>query len=349
MKRQISDAGKSDLFSQMHTLLDAGLDLSGTFGILVDECGNDTDRVMLESIYDDVLSGISLAESMERTGRFTVMDSSVIAVGEVSGRLPQTLSFLSGYYSSRDAHARMVRSSLSYPLMILGFAVVVLIFMVIVIVPVFGDIYARMGSELPGITRGMMALSEHAPLVLVCIGVVAAITAALYLRYKDTEAFDRFRSRVLMILPFVGAIVRTDCQYTFCRLMSLLTVSGVTMMDSLSLAGHSMRIRDYREAFMDIQEGVREGGTLAGTMAERLDLFEPRILSMIRVGEESNRLPEMFGKAADLFSGRLEERFKRLQTWLEPVMIVFVGLIVALVLVSMYLPMFRMGITLLGS
>lgn len=348
-RKHIGDAGKSDLFSQMHTLLDAGLDMSGVFGILLDESTGEASREMLELMYDEVLAGASLSDAMNRCRRFEAMDCGVIGVGEMAGRLPQTMEFLASYYAARDAHSRMIRSALAYPLMILAFAVAVLVFMLTVIVPVFGDIYTRMDSQLPDITRRMLALSEHAPLVLgLCAGLVAVVVL-LWMRFRDTDRFDIMRSRVLMGLPFVGKIVRTDSQCTFCRLMSLLTASGVTMMDSLELAGHSMRIRSYREAFPSIMESVRNGSTLAGAMTEHASLFEKRLLSMVRVGEESNRLPDMFGRAADICSARLEERFKQIQTWLEPVMIVFVGLIVALVLVSMYLPMFRMGTTILGG
>ena len=348
MKKQMNDAWKSDFFSQMNILLDAGLDLSGTFGILLEECRED-DRAMLEQVYDDVLTGCSLSDALKRTGRFAAMDCGVVGVGEISGKLPHTMSFLSEYYAGRDRHSRMIRSSLSYPLMILGFAVLVLVFMMVVVVPVFGDIYSRMGSELPAITRHMMALSAGTPVILAVLTALTIVSALLLVKYRDSEKFTVFRSRLLMKTPVVGKLVRTDAQYTFCRLMSLLTVSGVTMMESLDLAGNSMSLVPYREAFRRVKDSVKEGGTLAGAMAEFKELFDARILSIIRVGEESNRLPEMFEKTADICSTRLESCFKKIQTWLEPVMIVFVGIIVALVLVSMYLPMFKMGTTILGN
>lgn len=349
MKKQMTDSAKADFFSQMDTLLDAGMDLAGVFGILLEECRDDKARGMLEELYDDVLTGSSMADAMQRCGRFSDMDCGVVGVGEVSGRLPQTLSFLSDYYSNRDAHSRMIRSSLSYPLMILGFAAAVLVFMLLVIVPVFGDIYSRMGSELPGITKCMLAMSRHAPAVLGTIGILAFFIATFYVRNRGSDGFERSRCRVLIGMPLVGRIVKTDAQCTFCRLMSLLTASGVSMMESLGLAGRSMSLVFYKEAFEAVADSVRNGGTLAGAMTECRGLFDARILTMVRIGEEGNRLPEMFGKAADICSARLEDNFKRLQTWLEPAMIVFVGIVVALVLVSMYLPMFRMGSTILGG
>lgn len=349
MKRQMIDSEKADFFSQMNTLLDAGLDLAGVFGIILEECRDERMNRMLEYLYDDVLTGSSLADAMRRCDRFSDMDCGVVGVGEISGRLPQTLAFLSDYYSSRDAHTRMIRSSLAYPLMILGFAVAVLAFMLLVIVPVFGDIYSRMGGELPNITRGMLAMSKHAPAVFGCVASLCAAVWIVYARNRGTEHFEQVRCRVLLSLPLVGSIVMTDAQCTFCRLMSLLTASGVSMMESLAMAGRSMGLIAYRNAFASVADAVRNGGSLAGAMSDWRELFDTRILTMVRIGEEGNRLPNMFEKAADICSARLEDSFKRLQTWLEPVMIVFVGIIVTLVLVSMYLPMFRMGSTILGG
>ena len=332
----------------MNILLDAGLDLTGTFGILLSESSGE-DRETLEQVYDDVLMGHSLSDALKRTSRFSAMDCGIVGVGEISGKLSQTMSFLSEYYAGRDRHSKMIRASLSYPLMVLGFAVLIFAFMMVVVVPVFGDIYSRMGGELPAITRRMMALSAGTPAILAVLATMAIVSALLLVKYKDSEKFTIFKSRLLMKTPIVGKMVRTDAQYTFCRLMSLLTVSGVTMMESLDLARNSMSLVPYREAFGRVKESIKEGGTLAGAMAEFKNLFDARILSIIRVGEESSRLPEMFGKTADICSTRLESCFKKIQTWLEPAMIVFVGIIVAIVLVSMYLPMFKMGTTILGS
>ena len=157
------------------------------------------------------------------------------------------------------------------------------------------------------------------------------------------ESFQRIRSALLMSVPLISRIAKADAQCTFCRLMNLLSCSGVSMLESLDMVSHSMTILHYRDAIIAIAEKVRCGASLSSCMSDYPSLFTGRLTSLIRVGEESNRLGDMFSRSADLLSENIDSSFKSLSTYIEPLMVTLVGGIVAIILIAMYLPMFRIG------
>lgn len=153
----------------------------------------------------------------------------------------------------------------------------------------------------------------------------------------------RIRSALLMSVPLISRISKADAQCTFCRLMYLLSSSGVLMLESLNMVSHSMTILHYRDAIIAIAEKVRCGTSLSSCMSDYPSLFTGRLTSLIRVGEESNRLGDMFSRSADLLAENIDSSFKSLSTYIEPLMVTLVGGIVAIILIAMYLPMFRIG------
>lgn len=339
----MNDQMKQELFAQMHILLDAGLDMSRMFEILLDEYKGRKEHDLLSILFNDIVGGSTLKEAMLQSGEFNVLDFNVAGVGEASGRLAYTMRFLSEYYMKKVSQSKALRSALSYPFMILCFAVVVLAFMLIVIVPTFSQVYSRMGGELPALTQVLIRMSSNAPVVLTVSAIVLSSIFAFCWSQRKTDGFQRIRSSLLMSVPLISGIAKSDAQCTFCRLMYLLASSGVSMLDSLDMVSRSMTISHYREAIMEISDKVRCGAPLSSCMSDYPLLFTGRLTSLIRVGEESNRLADMFGRSADLLSENIDSSFKSLSTYIEPLMVTLVGGIVAIILIAMYLPMFRIG------
>jgi len=346
VKAKLDDAGKRDLFSMMASLLGSGLGLTSVLDILSQDDG--ASGSIVSGIGREVDKGRPLNVAMSVSGAFSGMDMSVVRVGEMSGSLVDTLSFMSEYYSRKVSHAKMIRSSLAYPLLILGFAVAVLVFMLLVIVPVFSDLYVRMGGELPGITRAMISLSRSLPAVLVAMGIMIAGFFVLRHETKETERYRSLKSSMLTGLPLVSGIVRADNENTFCRMMSLLLSSGVPVLQSIELAANAMTVTFYSDALAEIEEKVRYGDSFCDALGDYPWLFSHTMVTMVRVGEESNRLPEMFSRAADIGYAEMDTKFKRIEAYLQPVMILLVGAIVSVILIAMYLPMFRIGSVMLG-
>ena len=181
-KSKMTDARREVFYAELHALLTAGLDFSHAFALLIEGEREVRMKALLECLYGEVVGGAALWQAMERSGVFRALDCGVVRIGEQTGRLPDTLDFLRDYYRKRAAQRRMVSSAVSYPLVILCTAVAVVAFMLAVIVPMFEQVYARMGGQLPALTRWIIGLSKSFPAyaaVTALIGVSAYV--ALYL------------------------------------------------------------------------------------------------------------------------------------------------------------------------
>lgn len=342
--KRLCSAEKQELFSEMCTLLDAGLDFTRMFEVLTGDGEAPAYRTgILKEIYACVVGGDSLHDAMSKSGMFPEMDCSTVRIGESTGRLGFALAFLSDYYRKKEAQRKAIMSAVGYPLVVLCFAFVVLTFMMLVVIPMFSQVYYRMGQELPVLTRHVIAFSERFPLVAVVISVLSGAAAILFPLCRDTPAVMRLKSDAILHMPFVGRVARLEAQSNFCRMMSLLSGAGVPMLDALDMVSGSLALYGYRAALAEVLGNVRYGRSLADSLSAFPDLFGSKVCMMVRVGEESNRLPEMFSKAGDTLSESLDYSLKSLAAYIEPLLILIIGTIVSVILVSMYLPMFKMG------
>lgn len=335
---------KQEVFAQMHMLLDAGLDMSKMFEIMLGEyADNRKEHELLLRLFEDIVNGDTLKDAMMKSGEFNEMDFNVVGVGESSGRLSYTMYFLSEYYMKKVSQSKTLRSALSYPVMILGFAVIVLAFMLIVIVPTFSQVYSRMGGELPALTKMLILISSNAPIVVLISVVSLLLVIFLCWSLRNSRTYQKVRSYILMSVPFISSITKIEAQCTYCRLMSLLLSSGVPLLESLEMVSCSMTVLHYRESIISMCDKIRYGASLSSCMSAYPLLFTKRLTSMVRVGEESNRLGDIFNRSADMLAENMDSTFKSFSTYIEPLMITVIGGIVAIILIAMYLPMFRLG------
>ena len=259
---KLTDARREMFYAELHALLTAGLDFSAAFRLLIEGEGDRRTKALLEELYAAVVRGETLAEAMRRSGAFRPLECGVVRIGDETGRLARTLDFLRNYYRKRAAQRRMVASAVSYPVVILAVAAAVVAFMLSVVVPMFEEVYARMGGELPALTRGIIALSKVFPAYA---AVAVSAGGGLYLLYR------------------------------------------------------------------------------AKTLARFPDLYDRKLTALVRVGEQTNRLPEMLRRQGETLTEELEYAIRRMGAMLEPALILLVGILVAVILIAMYMPMFSLG------
>lgn len=339
----MNDSRREVLYAELHALLTAGLDFSRAFALLIDGERDTRLKELLQRLYADVVGGAALWQAMQRNGSFRPLDCGVVRIGEQTGRLSETLDFLRDYYRKRVAQQRMVASAVSYPLVILCTAVGVVAFMLSVVVPMFEQVYERMGGELPALTRGIIVLSKSLPRYAAWGGSVAAALAVLLYRNRRNERLRARAAAWLLRLPPVGNIIRRNSQAQFCKLLCLLTSSGVPLLTGVGMLADVIGFAPYRQSFAAIGRHLEQGGSFSGGVARFPALYDRKLTALLRVGEETNRLPEMLKRQGDALAEELEYRIKRLAAMLEPVLIMLVGLLVAVILIAMYLPMFRLG------
>lgn len=340
----MSSKDKKWFFAQLDTLLRSGLDFSRAFSLLT-ECASGKGKVMCDRLFHRIVSGSTLAQAMSYEPEFSQMDRSVVRIGEETGRLADALSFLSSYYEKKESRRRMIVGALSYPLITLGVAVVVLAFMLLVVVPMFEQVYDRMGGELPEMTRWVVSFSKAAPAVLT---VLAAVVLSLWLIrkfYGKTERYRAVTSSAVLRLPVVGSLV---CKYNsakFCRIFHLLVSADVPVLGALDLLRGIMDFHPFCLSIDSAVSSIGKGGTLSDGLSAYSSLYGKRLLVLMKVGEETGNLPRQLQFQADTLDAELEYEINQLNTIAQPLLILCIGAIVAFVLIAMYMPMFRLGMT----
>lgn len=335
---------KRTFFSQLQTLIRSGLSFSRAFELII-EGAKTKEKALYVRIFDEVVSGKELWRSLEADKAFTELDRSVVRIGEETGCLVDALEFLTDYYQKREEQKRMVTSALSYPIITLSIAVIVLVFMLLVVVPMFEQVYARMGGELPAITRQIIGMSESAPAVL---GIMVLLGLSMYgvrHMFGSSDKYQSITSGIVMRLPLVSGLIRKYQVSRFSRIMHLLVSSDVPILHALYLMRGIITFYPYRQSIEEVCRMIEKGQTLTGGMDKYENLYGKRFLVLLKVGEETNSIEQMLLTQANDTNAELEHEIKQLNNIVEPFLILAIGIIVAFVLIAMYMPMFKLGMT----
>ncbi|MDR2125803.1 MAG: type II secretion system F family protein [Prevotellaceae bacterium] len=339
----VKDSKKEILFSELNSLLSSGLDFSHSFELLISSENDRKIKIILQELYNRVISGYSLWQAVENCGKFSKLDSGVIRIGEQTGRLNDAFGFLSDYYHKKIHQRRLILSAIRYPLIIFATAVTVVIFMLSFIVPMFEQVYIRLGGELPSLTKWIISASKSFPNYIAVFMLIAASVAIPLYIYKDTEKVRSIMSTVLLKIPVAGTIMKRNTQAHFCKLLYLLISSGVPLLHSLQMLADIITFYPYQRSFKSIANALQHGEMFTANLEKYDKLYDKKLTALLRVGEETNRLPQMLNRQAEELTKNLEYLLKKLGDILEPALIVFVGAMVAIILISMYLPMFKLG------
>lgn len=342
LKKGYPDKKKKAFFAQLNGLLKAGLSFSTSFSLII-EGATGKDKVLFRSVMDRIVSGGSLWEALSVESSFTRLDCGVLRIGEETGRLPETLAFLSDYYEKKESQRRALVSALSYPAITACVAMVVLVFMMMVVVPMFEQVYTRMGGSLPSLTRTLISMSRHVPAVLFVLACVMIVLFLVRYLYGKTETYQELRARILFGIPVLGGLLKKTELSRLSRIMYLLTSSNVPIIQSLELVGGILQFQPYRRAVAETTGAVTTGTMIYAAFASYPELFDRKFLMMLRVGEETASLERMFKSLADEMTEELNYQIRQLNNLLEPFLILAIGVIVAFVLIAMYLPMFSLG------
>lgn len=340
---KINASKKETFFSELQSLLISGVDFSRAFSLLILSQENEKQKDIFQTIYDRIVNGDSLAGALDKSGYFSKLDCGVVRIGEETGQLNETLNFLSSYYQKQIAQKRMLVSALTYPIIILSVALIVVAFMMSVVVPMFEQVYLQMGGELPWLTNQIIAFSTLFSSLIWYIAATIVVCIFLIYHNKDKEWFKKYSAQLAMRLPIFGYAIKQNARANFCKLLYLLTSSGIPLIQSLDLMRDIITFYPYRESFDTIIRGVENGESFSANLGHFPRLYNLRLKTLLMVGEETNRLSFMLKKQGDEITTELEHRLKQLGSMLEPVLIIFVGTIVAIILIGMYLPMFKLG------
>ena len=325
---------------QFSVMLDAGLPLVQCLEILGEQEENRTFREIIQQVRSDVESGSNLADAMRKHPKaFDNLYVSMIAAGEAGGILDVILQRLATYIEKVVRLNAQVQSALIYPVSIIVIAAGVVTIILWKVIPVFAQLFAGLGGELPFLTRAVVGASNFLgrffPLI---IAAIVLIYMAIK-RYHKTERGRRVIDGFLLKLPVVGMLVRKIAVARFCRTLSTLTASGVPILDGLEITAKTSGNAIVEDAIMAVRKSVEEGKTISGPLAET-KVFPPMVVQMVNVGEQTGALDQMLSKIADFYEEEVDTAVAGLMKLLEPVMIVVLGGIIGTIVTAMYMPMY---------
>jgi type IV pilus assembly protein PilC len=328
---------------QLSTMVSSGMSLLRALYVLEEQAKSDKLKEALVQVRKDVEAGISLSGALQRHPEiFNDLYVAMVEAGELGGILEETLQRVADQLEKDDSLRRQVKSAMMYPCMIGGFALVVLLALVTFLVPVFEKVFKDFGGDLPAITQFTVTLSHFVTgQWYIGIALVVGITIA-FKRWKRSDRgrmqWDRFKLRV----PWgIGSIVQKVALARFSRTYSALIAAGVPMLQAIEITGRTAGNRVVEQAMENVRESVKGGGSIATPMRQETDAFPTMVTQMVSVGEETGALEAMLSKVADFYEDEVAAAVKALTSILEPLMIVIVGGIVGFIVISMYMPMFK--------
>lgn len=325
---------------QFSVMIDAGLPLVQCIEILGTQAENKVFQKVLLQVRQDVESGGTLADSMRKHPKvFDDLFSNMIAAGEAGGILDTILQRLAVYIEKAVKLRRAVRSAMIYPTAVISIAALVVAIILWKVIPTFAALFAGLGAELPLPTRIVIAASNFLGRYFLLI--VAVLVATIYAikRYHGTYKGRRVIDGLLLKAPVLGIVLRKIAVARFCRTLATLVSSGVPILEALEITAKTAGNAIVEDAIMATRKSIEEGKTISEPLKDT-EVFPPMVVHMIAVGEQTGALDAMLSKIADFYEEEVDAAVENMLTLLEPIMILFLGIVIGGIVISMYLPMF---------
>jgi type IV pilus assembly protein PilC len=328
---------------QFSTMIDAGLPIIQCLEILHTQQNNKTFKRMIKEIKEQVESGATLAEALKRFPKhFDDLFVNMIAAGEAGGILDAILRRLAGYMEKAAKLKAQVKGAMTYPVVTLVIAIVVLGIILVFVIPVFQEMFADLGGELPVPTQIVVKLSEivKSKIIYIIIGFILLgfTLKKFYATEKGQDMVDDF----LLKIPVFGELLRKVAVAKFTRTMGTMLASGVAILEALDIVAKTSGNRTIEKAIYNVRSGIAEGRTMADPLAES-GVFPAMVCQMISVGESTGALDAMLEKIADFYDEEVDQAVDNLTSLIEPFMLVFLGVTIGGLVVAMYLPVFKMA------
>jgi len=327
---------------QFSTMINAGLPLVQALDILAQQSENPALKDITRQVVFDVESGNTVADALRKQPRaFSELYVNMVAAGEAGGILDTILMRLAVFMEKNDALIRKVKGAMIYPSVIMSVAAIAITVLLVFVIPTFADMFASANIALPLPTRIVIAMSgflKHFWWAIV--GVIGATFYAVKQYYATSDGKLNI-DRTLLRLPVLGDVLRKSSVSRFTRTLGTLISSGVSILDGLEITAKTAGNRVVQDAIMESRASIAGGETIAAPL-KKSQVFPPMVISMIAVGEQTGGLDEMLSKIADFYDEEVDAAVSGLLALMEPVMIVFLGIVVGGMVVAMYLPIFDM-------
>jgi type IV pilus assembly protein PilC len=328
---------------QFSTMIDAGLPIIQCMDILYAQQENATFKKMLKDVKEQVESGSTLAESLKKYPKqFDDLFVNMVAAGEAGGILDIILRRLSAYMEKAAKLKSQVKGAMTYPIVTMIIAVLVVAIILVFVIPVFEEMFADMGGALPTPTLIVVAMSEFVKSKIHWIIIGMIIFMFAFRKFYKTEKGRKFVDATVLKLPVFGLLIRKVAVAKFTRTMGTMLSSGVAILEALDIVAKTSGNKTIEQAIYSVRSGISEGRTMADPLAES-GVFPAMVCQMISVGESTGALDAMLQKIGDFYEEEVDQAVENLTSLIEPFMLVFLGVVIGGLVISMYLPVFKMA------
>jgi type IV pilus assembly protein PilC len=341
-KKGLNDKKKERFYSELSVLIQSGIDLASSLEIIIKQEQHKKTKELFQKLYADLIKGDSFSECLKNTKLFSDYEYYSIMIGEESGTLPAILEQLAVYYKTRLQQKRQITGALTYPILVISVAIGAVLFMLNVIVPMFAGVFQRFGGDLPPITKKIMAASDYfsdnALKVLIIITLLVIVSKYL----KRYVFYRKFSTALLLRLPIFGGLAQKIYLARFCSTLQLLVSSQAPIIEALDMINKMIRFYPLNVALEGIQKGLAHGKSLNESM-QQYKIFDIQLVSLVKVGEETGKLEHILKRLYEQYTDEIQYRTSQMGSLLEPLLIIGVGILVMIILVAMYLPLFQLS------
>ena len=328
---------------QLATMFSAGLTLERAIQSLGAEEKHRKFKKVLNSVSENIRKGLNLSESLARhPGVFNTLFIAMVKAGEVSGNLNEILEQLSSYLENLDDTRRKVKSAMNYPIFMILFLIAMLMVMLLVIIPKFSQVYSQLGAGLPAATRQMIDLSNWFGANIGFLAFMIFLVFSTLWLISKTQRGGFTLDTIKLKIPVFGALIEQSILNKFCKTFGILIGAGVPVLETTALLRKVVDNRVYAKAIDDASDLIRDGYNIS-TALRRTEVFPSILLQLASTGEDTGELDDLLDRAADYYQKQVDALVERMTTLIEPLLILLVGGIIALMVVLTYLPVFHLG------
>lgn len=333
---------KEAFYTELAVLLGAGINLKNALLLIDEEKSGKQGSSIISSLVDSLVRGKSFSEALKDHNQFTEYEYTSVKIGEETGTLIKVASELGLFYQRRNEQRKNIMNAMSYPIIVLATALISVLFMLRYVVPMFAEIFKHNNVKLPFLTEIIISASIAIEKYFVWFLLAVVILYFIIHKLKELQEYRRISSMILLKIPFFGELIRKMYLAQFTQALALLSSAKIPILQSIQLTKMMIDFYPLKQALEGIEAMILSGKSLSDSAAP-FSLFDRKMVSLLKVAEETNKSEFVFERLANQYNNDVQYQSKMLSTILEPIIILVLGALVAIILVAMYLPMFKLS------